>query len=201
MMRMKMILKQSALVLALLVSVLSAGASYAGEPTVRLNAVVDEMLAIMGQADVDEATKKAAVMEVVDRNVDFSAIAQRVVAKRWKKSADEDKEAFKLLFRDVLTNTYYALLSKYTDEKVNYLDETIKRERYATVATEILSGGKKIPVTYRMILKGGEWKIYDFVAEGISLVRNYGNSYKALLKKEGLSGLNASLKKDLDKEA
>jgi phospholipid transport system substrate-binding protein len=196
----KSMVKQSILVLTILCSVLSSGFSFAGEPSTRLNAIVDEMLAIMGQPDVEESAKKAAVMDVVDANVDFTAIAQRVVAKRWKKSADEDKEEFKRLFREVLTNTYYALLSEYTDERVDYLAETIKKERYATVKTVIVSSGKKIPVTYRMILKGGEWRIYDFVAEGISLVRNYGNSYKALLKKEGLAGLNASLKKDLNKE-
>ena len=172
----------------------------AGEPTIQLHAVIDKMLAIMAQEDLDEEGRRQAVMGVVDGNVDFNAMAQRIIARRWKKSSPEDKDEFKRLFRDVLTNTYYVLLTKYTNERVEYGDEQIKKERYATVETKIISEGKKIPVTYRMINRDGSWKIYDFVAEGISLVRNYGSSYKATLKKQGLAGLNASLKLELEKE-
>jgi len=172
----------------------------AGEPTDQLNTVIDEMLAIMAQEELDDAGKRNAVLAVVDGNVDFNAMAQRIIARRWKKSSPEDKDEFKRLFRDILTNTYYVLLTKYTNERVEYGDEQIKKERYATVETKILSEGKKIPVTYRMIKREEGWKIYDFVAEGISLVRNYGSSYKATLKKEGLAGLNTSLKLELEKE-
>ncbi len=172
----------------------------AGEPTDQLNTVIDEMLAIMAQEELDDAGKRNAVLAVVDGNVDFNAMAQRIIARRWKKSSPEDKDEFKRLFRDILTNTYYVLLTKYTNERVEYGDEQIKKERYATVETKIVSEGKKIPVTYRMIKREEGWKIYDFVAEGISLVRNYGSSYKATLKKEGLAGLNTSLKLELEKE-
>jgi len=195
-----MAMKKAVISLCLLVaSLLTPLTLQAGQATVTLTAIVDEMLLIMQTEGLGEEEKKAAVELVVDRNVDFGAVSQRVVGKHWRTSADADKAEFKSLFRNVLTNTYYVLLSSYTDEEVVYLGEKIKKERYATVSTQILSGGKKIPVSYRMINRDGQWKIYDFVAEGISLVRNYGNTYKATLKKQGLAGLNKSLVDDQQK--
>lgn len=184
----------------LVLSLLAPLTLQAGQATDTLTALVDEMLVVMKTEGLSEIEKKAAVEKIVDRNVDFSAVSQRVIGKHWKTSADADKAEFKSLFRNVLTNTYFVLLSGYTDEEVVYLKEKIKKERYATVDTQILSGGKKIPVSYRMINRGGQWKIYDFIAEGISLVRNYGNTYKATLKRQGLGGLNKTLKIDQQKE-
>jgi len=196
-----MALKKTVLSLCfLLVSLLTPLTLQAGQATLTLTAIVNEMLLVMQTEGLSEGEKKAAVELIVDRNVDFGAVSQRVIGKHWRTSADVDKAEFKSLFRNVLTNTYYVLLSSYTDEEVVYLSEKIKKERYATVNTQILSGGKKIPVSYRMINRDGQWKIYDFVAEGISLVRNYGNTYKATLKKQGLAGLNKSLMNDQQKE-
>lgn len=165
----------------------------AGEATDTLKTTVDSLLAVMSQTDLDDETKKAQVSDIVAGKVDWNATAQRILAKNWKKATDEEKEQFKSLFKNVLTNTYYTLLKSYTDEEVIYLGEKIKKERYAFVDTQIVSGGKKIPVTYRMIKRQGEWKIYDFVAEGSSLVRTYGRTYATTVKKSGISGLNASL--------
>lgn len=196
-----MLMNRAALSICLLMlSLLTPLTLQAGQATDTLSAVVDEMLAIMKTDGLLEAEKRAAVEQIVESNVDFGAVSQRVIGKHWRTSTDVDKAEFKSLFRNVLTNTYYILLSSYTDEEVRYLGEKIKKERYAIVDTQILSGGKKIPVSYRMINRDGQWKIYDFIAEGISLVRNYGNTYKATLKKQGLSGLNESLKNEQKKE-
>ena len=40
-----------------------------------------------------------------------------------------------------------------------------------------------------MILKDNKWKVYDVVVEGISLVRNYMNQFKEILRKEKYASL------------
>jgi phospholipid transport system substrate-binding protein len=46
------------------------------------------------------------------------------------------------------------------------------------VKTEILqSGGKPVAVNYRMIQDGAEWKVYDILIEGVSLLQNYRTSF------------------------
>ena len=76
--------------------------------------------------------------------------------------------------------------------------EEIKKEKYASVDTIVVSGGKEIPVTYQLLNRGEEWKIYDFIAEGISLVRSYSTDYQSILRRDGITGLNKQLSEKLE---
>jgi phospholipid transport system substrate-binding protein len=44
--------------------------------------------------------------------------------------------------------------------------------------------GKKteIPISYRLLLKGDDWKAYDVIVDGISLVRNYREQFATILR-------------------
>jgi phospholipid transport system substrate-binding protein len=44
--------------------------------------------------------------------------------------------------------------------------------------------GKKteIPITYRLLLKEDDWKAYDVIVDGISLVRNYREQFATILR-------------------
>ena len=135
--------------------------------------------------------------DIVMQYADFRAMSQRIVARDWRKAKPEEKDEFTGLFTQVVVNTYYGLLDKYNGESVEYLSEEIKRERYAVVDTHILSQGRKIPVKFRMILRDGGWRIYDYVVEGISMVSSYNGSYRPMLKRGGLKALNESLAAEL----
>src|ERR1700752_1350211 len=69
----------------------------------------------------------------------------------------------------------------YAGEEVKFLNERLEGN-YAKF--KILMVGKKtdIPLDYRLLLKGGEWKAYDVVVDGISLVRNYREQFTAILR-------------------
>lgn len=59
-------------------------------------------------------------------------------------------------------------------------------ERKAMVKTEILQPGlQPIAVNYRMLNSKGEWKVYDIMIEGVSLVTNYRTSFKNEVERTG----------------
>jgi phospholipid transport system substrate-binding protein len=41
---------------------------------------------------------------------------------------------------------------------------------------------KKIPLFYRLTDKSGQWRVYDVVIEGISMVKNYRGQFREILK-------------------
>ena len=174
----------------LLLSVVTSG--HASTPTETLEKAINNIIAVAADKTTDDEFKKEKLAEVLSRELDFEAVSKRVVSKSWKKATVEQKEQFKMLFLKVMTNTYYALLKNYNNEKVLFLKEQLKKTKkneYAIVDTSIISGNKKIPVRYRLIKVGEEWKIYDFVPEGISLVTTYKKNYASIIKKSGLDGL------------
>jgi len=54
-------------------------------------------------------------------------------------------------------------------------------DKTAEVQSEVLRSSKSIPIYYRMILENGEWKVYDVVIEGASLVQNYRSQFNEIL--------------------
>ena len=75
-------------------------------------------------------------------------------------------------------------LLKYTDEKVVFDRQTMLSEKKAAVDSNIVSSDKKIPITYRLIRRDGDWKVYDLVIEGISLVSNYRTQFNDILSRQ-----------------
>jgi len=168
-------------------------------PTESLRSAVDRLLVIAGDKVITETEKKAMIVNVVKEKIDLQVLSQRVVSRYWKKASLEQKKEFIGLFTQVVVNTYFTLLNEYNNEEVEYLKENIKKGKYAKITTYIVMKDKKIPVTFKLILRKDLWRIYDFSAEGVSMVSTYINDYKSTLKKGGLANLNKVLAAKLAK--
>lgn len=119
------------------------------------------------------------VETVIDVHVDFDRVAMLVLGKNWKSATPEQKQAFKKEFRTLLVRTYAAAFTEYSDWTIRYtplsMEEGAKR---VEVKTEILrSDGNPVKVNYRMENLANDWKVYDILIEGISLVQNYRTSF------------------------
>jgi phospholipid transport system substrate-binding protein len=98
----------------------------------------------------------------------------------------------------LLTNSYAEKIETYSGEGVHYLNERTEKE-YAEVRTKVLSGKTEIPLDYRLINKGDDWRVYDVVIDGVSLVRNYREQFAKILKASSYADLVEQLRKKSDK--
>ncbi len=172
----------------------------AKSPTESLTEAVNSLLRIAGDNSLSSEEKKLQMTALVKKKIDLPVVSQRVASRAWKKATKADKKEFIGLFTRVIVNTYFSLLKSYTNEKIVYLKEEIKKKRFAKINTNIVLTNKKIPVNYKLIFRKGQWRIYDFSAEGISLISTYTSDYKATLKRGGLAKLNEILTAKLAKK-
>jgi phospholipid transport system substrate-binding protein len=87
-----------------------------------------------------------------------------------------------------LQYAYIGKVEDYIDTKIQFGKQRIKGNR-AEVQTQLVDANKSIPVSYIMILKGDQWMAYDIIVEGVSLIRNYMEQFRSILRKEKFSGL------------
>ncbi|WP_350998628.1 ABC transporter substrate-binding protein [Shewanella sp. TB7-MNA-CIBAN-0143] len=165
----------------------------AQEPTERVKLGVTDIISIASNSALSVEQKKKSLSDVIEKHVDIQASAQRVLGKYWRQASDTEKRQFMVLLKGVLVDTYIVLLEQYDNQTVDYTNETIKKKVYASVDTEIHTKENIIPVSYQLYQRNNEWKIYDFVAEGLSMIRTFSNDYKSTLKKSGVTGLNEAL--------
>jgi len=176
----------------------------AGEPTVQVKQTVDAVLDILRNKELKKADKteqrRAQIRKVVSGRFDFAEMAKRSLAQHWKKRTPEEQKEFVPLYTDLLENTYIRKIERYENEKVVYLDEKIEGD-YATVKTNIVTTkNAEIPIEYRLLKEGDQWKAYDVVVEGVSLVNNYRNQFNNIIRSGSYEELLRRLKNKALKE-
>ncbi len=160
--------------------------AYATTPTESLQKAVNQLIAIASKADASDEEKRNQLAEIINTEVDFDQVSRRIVLKDWYNATTEQKAQFNKQFSTILVATYADLLKNYNNQKVIFGKEQIKQDKYAIVDTEVVSGNKNIPVRYRLVKDQEQWKIYDFIVEGISIVSTYKSNYQGILRKGGI---------------
>jgi phospholipid transport system substrate-binding protein len=185
-----MILKIIAAVMAVFLLMVFPAAAGSMEPMAVIKAPVDTVIAILNDPQYKVAGTKSAqrdeIWKIVKPMFDFNEIAKRAVARNWSDFNDAEKAAFTDVFAQFLGNTYIdKIQGEYHNEQIVYLRQDFYSDIYAEVKTHVVRETLKIPVNYRMIKgKDGQWKVYDIIVEGVSLVKNYRTQFASILKKD-----------------
>ncbi len=137
----------------------------------------------------------ALVNQIVLPHFDFEYMSQMVLAKFWQRATPAQKKAFADEFRTLLVRTYATSLNQYTDQKLIFKPfRPDARPELATVHSEVAQpGGFPIPIDYRLRLEGEQWKVFDVVIDGVSLVTNYRSSFAKEIRDSGMDGLIRTL--------
>ena len=153
------------------------------------------------EANQDEYEKNPyAACQVIDKLVishfDFPRMSRWVLGKYWRRADDKQRQQFETEFRALLVRTYTTALLEYTGRPIEYLpfkDSTGAKKSIVRTAVE-LRGGLNVAINYRLHLKDGEWKVYDLLIDGISIVTNYKQNFVNDISMGGIDHLIWRLK-------
>lgn len=171
---------------------------FAGDPGKLVMETIDKGLVVLkepslkGDDKVNERRQK--LWETISPIFNFEEMSKRALGQHWKKRSDEEKKEFVGLFTNILKDAYIGKTDAYSGEKVILIKERVDKE-YATVQTKfILNTGSELVVDYNMLNNSGEWKIYDVIIEGVSLVNNYRSQFNSILIKSTYNELVQKIK-------
>lgn len=160
---------------------------HAGVPMDTVQANVDKVIEVLRdpklKAESAKETKKERLRHIYDDMFDQLELSRRALAQNWNNLNLAQREEFVNLFRQMLEKTYIDQILAYVDEKVVFDREVQLSGTQAEIQTIVVTSSKKIPVFYRVILKGGGWKVYDVIIENVSLVSNYRTQFNDILAK------------------
>jgi len=160
---------------------------YAGVPMDTVQANVNKVLDVLRDPKLKPASAKAIKKEklrpIYDRMFDDVELSRRTLARNWNSLNAAQRQEFVQLFREVLEKAYIDKILSYTNEKIVFDRESKLAENQVEVQTRIVTASKEIPISYRMILKNGVWKVYDVVIENVSLILNYRTQFNEILAK------------------
>ena len=192
-------MKRPIVLLNIVLLLLLALPAQAGPPLEAVQTSVNQVLEVLRDPKLKEASAKEVKKEklrlIYERMFDDVELSKRTLAKNWNSLNAAQRQEFVLLFRQVLEKAYIDKILAYTDEKIVFERETMVSGTQAEVQTRIITPSKEIPISYRVLLKAGAWKIYDIVIENVSLVLNYRTQFNDILAKDTPEQLLETLRK------
>ena len=157
----------------------------AGAPLESIQKQVNNVLDVLREPALKSETARDAMEErilaIADDIFDYNELSRRALGRYWKKLNANEKEEFTDLFSKLLASLYMDRLVTYTDEKVIFEKEKMFSENQGEVQSKVITGSTEIPIHYRMIKKDGNWKVYDVIIEGVSLIKNYRGQFRQIL--------------------
>lgn len=187
---------------AVVVSVGGAWAGQPGGPTEAVRASIDRALKVLADKELKKdgkSTERREKLEaIVAERFSYEEMSRRALGAQWAKLSDKEREEFVGLFKNLLIGSYADKVESYSGEPVQYVNERIEKE-YGEVRTKVMLGQAEIPLDYRMINRAGDWRVYDVVIDGISLVSNYRGQFSKILKNGTYQELVEQLRKKSDK--
>ena len=189
------------LILAVFVVVPLQG--HAATPKETVETGVNNLLKTLGDPAFkakSEDEKIATIGAQIETVFDFKELSRRTLGRDWKKMNAGQQKEFVKLFRELLQGVYADRLLAYSDQKIIFDKETMLKKGRAEVQSYLqTSDGKKIPLFYRLTDKGGSWKVYDIIIEGVSMVKNYRTQFRDILAKDSPDKLLEILRDKVNK--
>lgn len=160
--------------------------------TEQLEPVLAEIVTILAdeslKGDVKKEERREKIMTSIKTGFDFREMSKRVLGKTWKTISEEERNNFTELMTKLLENVYVGKLEGYSGQDIVFTAERVKGNR-SQVTTLVEHEGVDLPIHYILKYSAGKWMVYDINIEGVSLVRNYMEQFKSILRKEKYAGL------------
>ncbi|MCH2056864.1 MAG: ABC transporter substrate-binding protein [Thalassotalea sp.] len=141
---------------------------------------------------------KTIVKEELLPYIDYRYAALKVIGRNIKSTTAEERKAFIPVFRDYLVTSYAQVFTLYNNQEVRF-DPTKKlnKEKIVMVKTVVIEPGRDpidISFKVRNNRKKNEWKAFDMVAEGVSLLDSKQSELNSIIRQKGLTHVTEMLR-------
>ena len=172
--------------------------AWGDQPMDMLKQTIDQIIQVLNTPGLRSPDKKAElaqeVKNIVDKIFDYEELSQRTVGIHWKKFSPEQKKEFVKAFTQLLDANYLDRALAYTGGKVTFTGERRSKSGNVEITTNVFFGNDQIAMAYRL-KKTDQWKVYDIIVAGVSLVKNYRAQFQQMMANGSPEDLITAVKK------
>jgi phospholipid transport system substrate-binding protein len=170
------------------------GTAWAGTPTEDVKRQTDRVLEVLRSTNLTPAARRAAVRDLAAESFDLAETARRALGPHWQRRTPAERDAFVLVFRELLEQTYVARIDEYGGERLEYIGERVDGDSAIVKAQLVTKSGLAVPLESRLNQRDGRWLIYDILIENVSLVGNYRSQFDRIIRASSYEELVRRLK-------
>ncbi|MDD5579898.1 MAG: ABC transporter substrate-binding protein [Methylobacter sp.] len=125
---------------------------------------------------------------IVTQFADMPKVSQLVLGKNIRNATPDQRQRFMKEFKTLLVRIYTRAFLEYKDWSITFSPNNDDKDDGKTLIKTVVNqpGQQHVDVSYRMVLdEQGEWKVYDIIIGGVSLVTNYRTTFDQEIAKTG----------------
>jgi len=146
--------------------------------------VSDEMVALI-RSPVDEAAKRAAFVQMMDRYADMRQIAGYALGRYMRAMPADMKDRYIAAFKRFVAATYVAQFSDYSGGTIDVGRAAPTQRGYTVETTVQTAGSAPFGVRWNITDRSGQPLVEDFVIEGISMAEAQRSEFGSLIDSYG----------------
>ncbi|WP_211185214.1 phospholipid-binding protein MlaC [Thalassotalea algicola] len=147
---------------------------------------------------------KTIVREELLPYIDYRYAAFKVIGKNLKKTTDAERKAFVPVFKDYLVTSYAQVFTLYNNQVVEFEPaKKLGKSKIVAVNTRVIEPGRDpidISFKVRKNRKKNEWKAFDMIAEGVSLLDSKQAELSSIIRQKGLPHVTDMLKEKAERD-
>ena len=149
--------------------------------------VSSKALGIIETKSFSDADKFSKLSDLFAASVDTNWMGRFAIGQHWRNFNEDQKKNYLELYGNFLLNSYVPKFREYNNQKLDIKKIFSENANEYTVQTEIISKeGKVFRVDYRIHTdREGTYKIFDVVAEGVSLITTQRSDFSSILADQG----------------
>jgi phospholipid transport system substrate-binding protein len=150
---------------------------------------VMRVLRTNGQASAERDTE---LDHLLGQLLDYEELSKRSLRDHWATLPPAQQTEFVSLLQQLVQRSYRKNMQTSLDFQVEYVSET---PNGADVTVHTRARSKKnrrapeVTIDYALARSGAEWRVYDVVTDGVSMVTNYRSQFNRIIRKDGWNAL------------
>lgn len=162
-----------------------------------LRTAVEEVLTAAYPRDGSDPSNRTELRRMLEKYVDAELLTRRAIGASWRTFTPTQQQRAVALFSELVFRTYGAKIGSGSRPIIEYHSAVVLAADRRELPIAVTQDGKPASAAFRFERVAGEWRIYDIVVEGVSLVANYRAQFSDLVQRKGSDGLLRALEQKL----
>jgi len=176
---------------ALILTLALPSSASAGEATEAIKSSAQQLQRIMTDEEMTKPERDQERWHLLEKinaaRFNYDEMAKRSLGAQWSTLKEREREEFVAAFQNFMS-AVYSRLQGAAGDYIQYLNERPEAD-YIEVRTLVPSYKEEMSLNYRLVNNGGNWRIYDLVLDGVSMVGNYRGQFNRIIQSSSFETL------------
>ncbi|AZL14990.1 MlaC/ttg2D family ABC transporter substrate-binding protein [Rickettsiales endosymbiont of Stachyamoeba lipophora] len=163
-----------------------------------INNISHDAISIIQNTQLNDSQKQEKLSHMFINIIDIGWISKFVLGANFKQVSPDEFQQFTKAYQHFLINRYVPKFKQYNRDEIKILDiEQIDQNRFkvSTIIDRKQESDVKVDYMIKYYDNTIKFKIFDIIAEDISMIATHRTEFNSLFNQQGFSGLFSAINK------